>query len=191
MPTDLFGDDKVILDITRDAYRHRRRSQIIGTLLILTGILAIVFPFVMTVAAELLAGTVLVTAAVAEFVHAFQCRSWKGSLVNGLTGMISLAFGLIFLLFPLTGMISLTLLIAVLFFASGTFRVAVATRLRPYDGWAWLMLSGVVGIVLGLLITLMLPQAAGWVLGVMIGLDLLFAGWWLLSVAISAGKIGS
>ncbi len=190
MHNDLFSDDKVILNITRDAYHHRRRSMILGGILMLTGLLATLFPLAMSLAVELTIGITLIAAALVELIHSFQCRSWKGSLVNALTGLIALLFGILFLTYPLSGIVSLTLLLGMLFFTSGIFRIAYAARLRHYDGWGWLMLSGVIGILLGLLITLFLPHAATWVLGVLIGLDLLFAGWWLITVSLSAGKIG-
>jgi uncharacterized membrane protein HdeD (DUF308 family) len=190
MHNDLFSDDKVILNITREAYHHRRRSMILGGVLMLIGILAIFFPLAMSLAVELTVGITLIAAALVELVHSVQCRSWKGSLVNALTGLIALLFGILFLLYPLSGVVSLTLLLGIVFFASGIFRIAYASRLRPYDGWGWLMLSGVIGILLGLLITLFLPHTATWVLGVLIGLDLFFAGWWLVSVSLSAAKIG-
>lgn len=191
MQSDIFGEENVILNITREAYRHRRRSMFIGGLLIFIGLLAIIFPLVMSLAAELLAGIVLTAAGVVEFIHAFQCRSWRTSLVNGLTGFAALAFGLLFLLYPLTGVVSLALLLGVLFFLSGVVRISLALRIRPYDGWGWLLTSGVVGIVLAILIGMLLPQAAAWVLGVMLGVDLMIAGWWLLRLAISANKIGT
>jgi len=190
MQTDIFGDERVILNITREAHAYRRQSKLVGIALMLIGLLAIFFPLAMSLAAELLVGIVLTAAGVVEFIHAFQCRRWKGALVNTLTGLIALAFGLVFLLYPLTGVISLTLLLGALFFISGISRIALSLKMRPYDGWGWLMLSGVIGVVLGLMIALLTPHAATWILGVMLGVDLLFAGWWLVSLSLSAGKIG-
>lgn len=190
MQTDIFGDQKVILNITREAHAHRRHSMAVGIILMLIGLLAIIFPLAMSLAAELLVGIVLTAAGVVEFIHAVQSRRWKGALVNSLTGLIAVAFGLVFLLYPLTGVISLTLLLGALFFVSGLSRIALSLKLRPYDGWGWLMLSGIIGVILGLLIALLTPHAATWILGVMLGVDLIFAGWWLLSLALSANRIG-
>lgn len=190
MQPELFADKPVILNITREAYLHQRRSKWLGGLLIATGTLAILFPLAMSLAAELLVGIVLTATALMEIIHAFQCRSWKGALVNGLTGLIALALGVLLLAYPLTGVVSLAVLLGVLFFASGVFRIAVALRLRPYDGWGWLLASGLLALVLALIVGLLLPHAAAWVLGVTLGVDLIFIGWWLLHIGMTASRIG-
>jgi len=63
--------------------------------------------------------------------------------------------------------------------------VALALPLRAVRGWVWLLTSGLVSLLLGVLILTGLPGTAAWVLGLMVGINLLFTGFVLLSLARS------
>jgi uncharacterized membrane protein HdeD (DUF308 family) len=122
-------------------------------------------------------GWILVLSGALGLVHAFRAAKWKGFLLSLLWALLSLGVGIALLVYPFTGMLSLTLLITVFFLAGGTLRIVQALRLRPADYWGWLLASGILALLLGGLILAQWPMAATWVIGVLVGIDLIFAGW--------------
>ena len=46
-----------------------------------------------------------------------------------------------------------------------------------------LVLSGVCGLIIGILVLVKFPSSADWAIGLLVGIDLIFAGWTLISVA--------
>ncbi len=45
-------------------------------------------------------------------------------------------------------------------------------------------LSGVAGLLIGILVLAKFPSSADWAIGLLVGIDLIFAGWTLTSVAL-------
>ena len=52
--------------------------------------------------------------------------------------------------------------------------------------WGWMLASGILDIVLGVLLILGLPGTALWAIGLLLGLNLLFGGWALILMALHA-----
>jgi uncharacterized membrane protein HdeD (DUF308 family) len=150
------------------------------------GIAAIAFPFVATLAVELLIGWILAISGALGIVQAFRVAKWKGFLLSLLGALLSLGVGAVLLLYPFAGIVSLTLLIAALFLVGGAFRILLAFRVRPLDHWGWLLVSGILALVLAILILAQWPEAAAWVIGVLVGIDLIFSGWTLMLLAMAA-----
>ena len=80
---------------------------------------------------------------------------------------------------------ALTLLMAMLFLIGGIFRIIVALAV-PMHHWGWLLLSGVINVLLGVLIWRQYPWSGLWVIGLFIGIDLFFSGWSLVMLALTA-----
>jgi uncharacterized membrane protein HdeD (DUF308 family) len=64
----------------------------------------------------------------------------------------------------------------VYFFVEGISKVIFAMNIRPYTGWLWVLLSGVIGILLGAYLWSNMPVASDWVLGVLLGIQLIVEG---------------
>lgn len=174
--------------LTAEVKAHRRGFLAMGIVMLALGAAAVTFPFFATLAVALLVGWILAISGVTGIVHAFGIKHWKGFLFSLLGALLSLAVGMVLLFYPLTGMLSLTLLIATFFLASGMLRILLALRLRPADHWGWLLSSGALALVIGALILSQWPQASGWVIGVLVGIDLVFAGWISTMLAIAARR---
>lgn len=162
----------------------------LGVVMIMLGAAAVLFPLTATLATELVIGGVLLVAGIFQSVVAFRQRRWRGFFFALVSGLLAVAVGVLLLLFPLAGILSLTLIVAAFFLLQGIFRIAHALRERPRPGFGWLLFSGVLSTALGALIFLQWPAAATWLLGLLVGLDLLMSGgrnvW--LSVAMRRGQ---
>jgi uncharacterized membrane protein HdeD (DUF308 family) len=61
-------------------------------------------------------------------------------------------------------------------------------RLRPQEGWIWLIVAGVIAILAGALIIAHLPSSADWAIGLLVGITIISAGWSYVFLAMAAGK---
>ena len=168
--------------------QHRTWFFILGALLALAGVLAIVFPLAGTLAVEVWAAAAFLVAGAAQIVHAFATREWRGLALSLLIGALYVIAGVLLWLNPLRGAVALTLVVAAAITVGGIFEVALGLRLRPASGWGWMVASGVLGIVAGLLIWQQLPGSAAWVLGLLLGMNLISSGASFIALAAMAGR---
>jgi uncharacterized membrane protein HdeD (DUF308 family) len=157
----------------------------LGIVLIIAGLAAIAFPLMGTIAAKILLGWLFLIGGVMMIMHAFQAPGWQGFLWELLTGILYAFAGAYLAFFPFTGLITLALVLSVLFIIEGIFEVIMAIRVRPHDGWGFLLLSGIAALAVGVLIALGLPGSAEWALGLLVGINLLFSGWSYVFLALA------
>ena len=161
---------------------------VLGCVLVLVGMAAIAFPFLSTIAAKIALGWIFVFSGVAIIVHAFSAGDWRGFFWNLLIGLLHLIVGGYLALLPLSGILTLTILIAALLIADGLLEVGMALRIRPHEGWGWVLFSGLVAIAAGVLIALGLPNTATWTIGLIVGIKMIFAGWSFIILALAGHR---
>jgi uncharacterized membrane protein HdeD (DUF308 family) len=162
----------------------------LGIVFVVAGIAAIAFPFISTIAAKIALGWILLISGVLTIVHSFSSPRWRGFLLGLLVGILYLVAGGWLAFFPLTGIITLTILLAALFIVEGVLEAIMAFRVRPHEGWGWLLLSGVVAVAVGVLIGMNLPSSAVWAIGLLTGINLLSTGISFIAIAL-AGRRGN
>lgn len=160
----------------------------LGSISMLLGLAAIIFPFTAALTVELLIGWILLLTGVFGLIHAWRINAWHGFRFSLASSLVALALGLVLVLFPRSGIVSLALLVALFFIASGILRIMMAWRLKPLDRWLWLLLSGVAALLMAFFMLMLWPEAAGWVIGILLGVDLLFSGLTLVLIAIAAPR---
>jgi uncharacterized membrane protein HdeD (DUF308 family) len=162
----------------------------LGLLLALAGAVAIAFPFFSTVAAKVALGWLLLFTGIVNVVHAFATSGWRAFGHNLLVGLLFAVVGAYLAFFPLTGIITLTILLAALFIVEGYLELMMALRLQPDAGWGWVLLSGILAIGAGIMIALGLPDSSTWVIGLLTGINLLASGLSFILLAISGRSAG-
>ena len=173
-----------------DAVRVRWVSfLILGLLLILAGALSIALPVISTLAVSLTVGILLAACGLVQIVQSFRTRDWSGFLWHLGIGVVQVIGGILIYLEPFAGALALTLVIAFVLLTLGLSEIALAWRVRPRDGWGWLMLAGIVAVAAGLLLALKLPVAGLVTPGTMVGLSLLFSGAAYVAIAFAARRI--
>ena len=175
--------------ITNEVRRYSTWFLVVGIATIVLGVGALVFPKVATIAVVLLFGSVLTVYGALGAIHAFRSVRRTGFPWSLFGALFAFGAGLLLLLFPMTGVLSLTLLVTAYFLASGTFRVLYAVRLRPADRWGWLLLSGLLAIGLAIAITVQWPEPAIWIIGMLLGIDLIFSGYASVLLALAARRL--
>jgi uncharacterized membrane protein HdeD (DUF308 family)/uncharacterized protein YbjT (DUF2867 family) len=156
--------------------RARRWLQITGVLSIVAGILALVVPAAASVATSVFIGWILVFAGLVMTAHAIPRRSEPHGTARLLTAALTLVAGLYLLVFPLSGTVTLTFILAVWFFAIGLLELMVAVPARGLPGSGFMIFNGAVSVILGILIAVSLPSSASWAIGLLVGINLLIWG---------------
>jgi len=90
---------------------------------------------------------------------------------------------------PLFGLAFLTLLLVGYFVAEGVWKIVVSFRYNTATGWKWLLLSGVLSLILGLLIWRQWPVSGMLAVGVLVGVNLLGTGLALVKLASTMNKL--
>jgi uncharacterized membrane protein HdeD (DUF308 family) len=163
--------------------RHAKRFRTLGIILMALGALAILFPLVASIAIKVMIGWLLLLTGAAVFFYAFQTRDWSSAIFSGIIGVLHLAAGVYLAFFPLTGLIGLTALLAVVFLIQGGIETAIGLQTRPRNGWGWLVASGIAAGLVGMMLLIGLPGTATWAIGLLVGINFLSSGisFWMLS----------
>jgi uncharacterized membrane protein HdeD (DUF308 family) len=164
--------------------RARTVLFVSAALALLGGLVAIAVPIVASVTIAVFIGWVLLFGGITAAVHAVSHRA----PLRGLEALITLAAGLYLLVFPLSGTVTLTFVLAVWLFASGLLSIAAAMQRAAAEGRAMALLGGGVSILLGVLIAVELPSSAAWAIGLLVGVNLLFWSVRALAAARLLGK---
>ena len=169
----------------------KENSRLLKTeaLVLLTlGILAIILPTLFTLAIELLIGILLLLGGAASFYRSYTLKGLPGSTVSLGMGIFFMIVGVLFLSYPLHGIIVLTFILGLLFLIKGVAEISIAMQHRHWIAWGWILISGFVSILVALFLLLALPETARWALGVLVGINMLFSGAWLLMLGSAVGK---
>lgn len=151
-------------------------SLSIGILLIVLGIVAIALPGFSTLFAETWIALFLITAGGAKIAYGFQNRSSQGFIWQILLGVLYIGTGVMLLVTPRTGVLSLTLLLGTFLLTEGVFELIMAFKVRPQKNWLYLLGNGIITLVLGGMIWAQWPLNAPWVIGTLVGVSILFTG---------------
>jgi uncharacterized membrane protein HdeD (DUF308 family) len=170
----------VNLRLTEDDLKRARTALLVtGILAILTGIAAVAVPIVASVTIALFIGWVLVGAGLVMGYHAYSHRA-QGTrqqvALRMLNAVLTFVVGLYILIFPHSGTVTLTFMLAVWFFASGFLALIAARHEWGMPGAGVLAFHGVLSLVLGILIAVSLPSSAAWAIGLLVGINLIFWG---------------
>jgi uncharacterized membrane protein HdeD (DUF308 family) len=144
-------------------------------------------PVITTLATVTVLGAFILLAGIMEVVGAFWCQGWSGFFLALLSGILGVVVGLMLLGNPIEGGATLTILLASFLFVAGIFKTVAALTHR-FGGWGWLLLSGVIDVILGILIWRELPVAGLTVIGLLVGIAIIFRGasWLMLGLMLKS-----
>lgn len=156
----------------------------IGIAAIVVGCVAILVPAVASVGTAIFIGWILVIAGAFLVAGAFMAHSVGTVVLRLLWALLTVIVGLWLIVEPHNGTLTLTLVLGIYFLFMGITRIAVAFAARGQEGAGIVGLSGVAGLLIGILVLAKFPSSADWAIGLLVGIDLIFAGWALVSVAL-------
>jgi len=148
----------------------------VGIAMVVLGIVAVVFPMMSTLVAELMVGWMLLFSGGITLWGAFSIHGTGPFFGAFLLGLLSVAAGVFLLFHPLAGVMALTLLVAFILSLQGAVEVSFAFSMRPVDGWVGVLLSGLASIVLAIVIAAGWPAISVVALGIILGMNFLTTG---------------
>ncbi|MEM9470874.1 MAG: DUF308 domain-containing protein [Pseudomonadota bacterium] len=158
-----------------------------GTALVLTGLLAMVFPLATTLAVEIMVGSFLLVAGIAVGIQAFSEPDWNSTLAEALIAVIYMVGGVALLVTPIGGAIALTAMLGVIFVVDGICRCVIAFWFRSTTYWIAALLSGCLSVLLGGLVLAGLGNGSSLAfIGLLVGVNLILSGATLASLGWAA-----
>ena len=164
-----------------------------GIILVLLGIAAIVLPPIATLAFTIIIGWVFLISGVVGLFTTFWARHVAGFWWSLISAIIGIAAGVVLLLWPITGTLSLTLVLIAFFVVEGIVSImyAIEHRNQLTGRWGWMLVSGIIDLILAGIIFAGLPGTAVWALGLLVGINMLFGGAALIAMALAARRPAS
>jgi uncharacterized membrane protein HdeD (DUF308 family) len=162
-----------------------------GIILVILGLAAIVVPPIATLAVELLFGWLFLISGIAGLITTFLMRQAPGFWWSLVSAILGIAAGIVLLLWPLSGVVTLTLVLIVFFTIEGVASImfALAHKGELSGRWGWMLASGIIDLILAAIILAGLPGTAAWALGLLVGINMLFGGSALIGMALHARDV--
>jgi uncharacterized membrane protein HdeD (DUF308 family) len=159
-----------------------------GVILALLGVAAIVVPQVATLAVTILLAWVFLVSGIVGLITTFIMRQAPGFWWSLFSALIAIAAGVVLIGWPVSGVLSLTLLLIFFFILEGvaTIMYAFEHRRELSGRWGLLLVSGIVDLILAAIIFSGLPGTAAWAIGLLVGINMLFGGGALIGLALHA-----
>jgi len=161
-----------------------------GIILVILGIAAIVLPPIATIAFTIIIGWIFLVSGVVGLITTFWARQAPGFVWSLISAIIGIAAGVVLLLWPITGSVSLTLVLIAFFVVEGIVSImyAIEHRNQLTGQWGWMLLSGIIDLILAGIIFAGLPGTALWALGLLVGINMVFGGAALIAIALAARR---
>jgi uncharacterized membrane protein HdeD (DUF308 family) len=176
-------------DIKSELKRGLNWSIATGVLLIMLGVAAIAFPMFSTLAAEIWIAWIILFAGGSKLAYAFQSRSEGGFIWKLLLSILYIATGILLLIYPLQGVLTLTLALGIFLVVEGVFETALAFQMRPNPNWLWLLGNGITTLILGALIGLEWPLNGSFAIGLLLGISIIFSGTSRIMLTLAARSV--
>jgi uncharacterized membrane protein HdeD (DUF308 family) len=164
--------------------------SLMGVVFIVLGILAIVEPMVAGLAVAMLVGWLLIFGGVAHAIGAFG-GGFGRAIWQLFIALIYIVGGLYFLMHPLLGLGSLTLLLAAILLVEAILEVIAYFAAARETGSGWRLLNAVVTLVLGAMIWRNWPSSSIWAIGTLVGVNLLSTGFSRLMIGTAARRLAA
>ncbi len=169
-------------------HEHWALFLIEGIILVILGLAAIALPPIATLAFTIIIGWIFLISGVVGLFTTFWARHVPGFWWSLISAIIGIGAGVVLLLWPITGTLSLTLVLIAFFVIEGIVSImyAIEHRNQLTGRWGWMLVSGIIDLILAGIIFAGLPGTAEWALGLLVGINMLFGGAALIAMALAA-----
>jgi uncharacterized membrane protein HdeD (DUF308 family) len=172
-----------------EAKRNAGWLVILGIVTVVAGFLSIGSPLASGLAVTFIIGIAMTIGGVARTIGAFSAGSFGQGALAFIGGILTFGAGMVLAGRPGIGLATLTLLLGGSLVVDGISGAVLAFRVRPEQGWGWLLFSGALGVVLGFLLLREWPLSGLWAIGTLVGINLISSGFSLISVGSVARSV--
>lgn len=159
---------------------------LLGGVLIAAGAVAIVIPAVSSIPASKVLGSVLIVAGGVQIMQAAKMLNWAGFIWHLLLGILAAIGGVLIYLDPFPGIVTITILIAIIFAVHGATQIVFAWKVQHQRGWHWFLVSGCIALIVSGLLVMKLPYGHSFTPATVAGVSLIFGGWAYVAMALAA-----
>ncbi len=163
-------------------------AKIAGVIFIILGLIGIIFPVYMTLATEVFVSWIMLLAGMAAgyFTWITDKHSWLGWLKS----FILVGVALLMLIYPMSGVATIGLLLAIYFFMDAFAGFGLAFSTHPKKGWLLWLFNALLSLALGVFFLINWPFSSMYLIGIFVGISLFFDGFILLVGGSQWEKIG-
>ncbi len=156
----------------------------LGIAFVILSFLAFGNLLVATTATVYFVGFLMLIGGIAQIVEAFQVRHWAGFFLWLLAGILYAVAGFFAITNPTLGAAALTLLFAISLVVSGILRLWWGFTLRGMPGRGWIIASGIVSVIAGIVFYAAWPGNTPWLLGIVLAVDLGLQGFLMIAFGL-------
>jgi uncharacterized membrane protein HdeD (DUF308 family)/ElaB/YqjD/DUF883 family membrane-anchored ribosome-binding protein len=160
----------------------------LGVMTIIFGVLAVGAPLITGITVAVMVGFLLLFMGIARIVHAFKSGQWGTGIWGTIIGLLAVIAGLMTIFRPMAGLMSLTLFLAAYFLVDGVCEIIAAFKIKPDQGWGWLLFNGIIAVLLGAMIWRQWPVSGAWAIGILVGVHILMSGWSMVILGTGARR---
>ena len=154
--------------------KFSKYSKIAGFIFIILGIIGIIEPVIMTLATvTFVSWLMLFSGFTAGY---FTYISNKEDAMGWLKSFILIGVALFMIFYPMSGIGTVGLLLAIYFFMDAFAGFSLALSMQPSKGWIWWMINAFFSAVLGVIFVLGWPMTSLYLIGLFVGFSLFFDG---------------
>jgi uncharacterized membrane protein HdeD (DUF308 family) len=171
-------------DTMRDTVRRNSLLYLLqGILMVITGVLALIYPSLASVAIVRLLGWFLIASGIFQGFGLIGAREVPYFWMELLSAVLAIVIGVLLLRHTDAGLLFFSVLFLIYFMIEGMVKAIFAFIIRPFPNWGWVLASGLLGIVFAVYLWANLSTVSDWMLGVLLGVLLLVEGTALTSLA--------
>ena len=150
----------------------------VGVIAAVAGLGATSLPVIAGVTISTIIGTLLLITGLVQVYHTFRIHSWKDKLWYVLSALLYIVGGLFILFNPLEGLMTITTIMVVVMIFNGLTRMIFGMTNRSIPGSGMVILSGLLSVVIGGYFFFLLdnPEFSLSLLGTFVGVSLLLEG---------------
>jgi uncharacterized membrane protein HdeD (DUF308 family) len=182
------SNDPLRVDAARTIREHSLLFIIEGIVLVVLGLLAVLLPPLATLGVTIFLGWLFLITGIMGLIATFWARQAPGFWWSLLSAVLGIAVGLVLLASPVSGAVSLTLVLSVFFAVEGIASIMYALdhRQQLSGRWGFMLFSGLIDLILAAMILIGLPGTAAWAIGLLVGINMIFGGSALIAMGLHA-----
>lgn len=154
----------------------------LGAVFIILGLIASSHLLLATIVTVYYLGASMIVAGALQIIQSFRLTHWGGFILWLLSGLLYVVAGVMTFMNPALASSAMTLLLALFTAASGITRIWLGAGAMSERGWGWIVASGVLSTVVGLIFLVGWPVNSAWLLGLVLSIDLIFQGCALVGI---------
>jgi len=161
----------------------QKYTKIAGIVFVILGLVGIIYPAFMTLATVTFISWLMLFAGL--MAGYFTYLTDKSDTMGWLKSFVLIAISLFMIFYPMSGVGTVGLLLAIYFFMDSFAGFSLALSMRPAKGWLWWFINAVFSMLIGILFIVGWPFTSLYLIGLLVGFSLFIDGLSLLFI----GKI--